>query len=218
MTERHHLFVSHPYPYCVWASSLAPTHLRLDSLFFGVLLAYFYHFQAAWLEPRVRRYRVLLLWLGIALVCPVAKLPLDVKPGAAIFSLPMLYIGFGSILLAVLYAPAAGFFSSVFARVAAVIGTFSYSIYLWHIALAQRPFMALLAQGFMRGMPSSERWLCGMLLYILLASLTGILLGLLVERPMLILRERLFPRETQAHPVTTRLDIRGDESIAGAQA
>ena len=49
---------------------LTPTHLRIDSLFCGVLLSYWFHFQPEVLAPIARHPRRFLL-LGLALVSPM---------------------------------------------------------------------------------------------------------------------------------------------------
>jgi len=51
-------------------SHLTPTHLRIDGLFFGVLLAYLYHLKPGFLA-RIGRHRAVLVVIGIALVLPM---------------------------------------------------------------------------------------------------------------------------------------------------
>src|SRR5258706_313269 len=119
------------------ATHYNPTHLRMDSLFFGVLLGYLYHFKSTFLE-RVARHRHSLLFLGLALVCPM--MVIDIRTGwfVAVIGFAMLYVGYGLILLAVIYTPIGEgklckLMGSSLGRLFAFVGFFSFSIYLLHI-------------------------------------------------------------------------------------
>jgi peptidoglycan/LPS O-acetylase OafA/YrhL len=87
-------------------------------------------------------------------------------------------------------------FNSLPAQVIAFIGNFSYPIYLWHIDLGQNPLLELVSHGFLSNFSVSMRWFCVMMLFILVAVLTGTVLGIMVEKPSLALRDHLFPRRT----------------------
>ncbi|HLK61113.1 MAG TPA: hypothetical protein VKU00_31415, partial [Chthonomonadaceae bacterium] len=92
------------------------------------------------------------------------------------------------------------------ARALAYIGTFSYSIYIWHLDFIMHPIQRACDNGWLNGLPGTVRWPLMMLLYITTAIVVGILTAKLVERPSLVLRDRLFP---------TRADALGSEAREG---
>lgn len=172
------------------------THIRIDSLFFGVLLAYLHQFHPERLRPFAAR-RGLLLTLGLLLICPMA-IPEHRNTFVFTIGYTLLYLGYGCILLAAVYSPTD---SSRFGmswehwivRLTAFIGTFSYSIYLWHNDIANGPMQQALRWSAWNHMSPTIRYLLATALYVTLAALGGMLLAKLVELPGLALRERLFP-------------------------
>jgi peptidoglycan/LPS O-acetylase OafA/YrhL len=118
---------------------LEETHFRIDALFFGVFIAYVYHFHSRTLDA-VARHRKL-LWL----VAAVSLTPLFfTDPGYSRFAytggFTLLTIGYGAILILLIHThPGLGLMGRVLispvGRVVAFIGTYSYAIYLWHIDL-----------------------------------------------------------------------------------
>ncbi len=183
-----------------WAFILFPSHLRFDSLFFGVLLGYLHHFHL----PEVTRImartpvRILLLLVSLLLIAPSLVLRLG-SPFLLSFGLTTLYLGFGGILALSLYGWRADGARSRFPRLgiaalAAYIGRYSYSIYLWHGMVGQHE------QGFFRlfwpGI--TDAWLFGLSIVLQLA--VGILLSLAIEWPMLHLRDRWFPSLQPTRP------------------
>jgi peptidoglycan/LPS O-acetylase OafA/YrhL len=174
-----------------------PTHMRIDSLFFGVLLAYFFHFHPARLAA-VARYRRTLLLAGAALLLPMVYRGLMRTAWVSVAGYTLAYLGYGCILLAVVYTPAGqGWLGRTLAsragRVLAFIGVYSYPIYLWHVDAGQQPMLSLIQTGALEGLPAEVRWCVLMVLYVLLAVAAGVVMAKLVERPALALRDRLFP-------------------------
>ena len=53
--------------------------------------------------------------------------------------------------------------------------------------------MKILECALLSGIPPELAWWVGFALYVLTASLAGVVFGIAVERPSLALRERLFP-------------------------
>jgi len=107
------------------------------------------------------------------------------------------------ILVAIVYTPLSeGILGSVigspFGRLVAFIGFFSYPIYLWHIDLARLPLRALASAGFLSVLSPTWRWIAFTLIYVTLATSAGVVLGLLVEKPALALRDKFFPSRTRA--------------------
>jgi peptidoglycan/LPS O-acetylase OafA/YrhL len=170
------------------------THLRIDSLAFGVLLAYVFHFHREKFD-RVAHYRILLLLLGLSVV--VLSLMPGLLPKVCFFPLtPLgLYVGYGAILTAMMAMPTA-WFQGRLTRILMLIGIYSYPIYLWHMDCAFRIIFNLSETTLVQAIPTWVRWLVGMFCYVVLASVTGIVLSRLIETPALALRDRLFPRKS----------------------
>lgn len=178
------------------------THLRMDSLFFGVLIGYFYHFKGEWLQ-RVGSYRYTLLLVGIGLVIPMTIIDIREDWFVSVFGFSLLYFGYGAILLAVIYTPLSDglvgkLMASTFGKVLAFIGFFSYPIYLWHIDMARLPLQALARAGYLSSLSGSWRWVAFTIIYVVTATLAGVVLGLLIEKPALAIRDRLFPSRTRS--------------------
>jgi peptidoglycan/LPS O-acetylase OafA/YrhL len=174
---------------------LAPTHLRLDSLMGGVALSYLFHFHRDWLAARVRAHRHLLVLTSLLCLAPALFLPIT-SPVMQTIGFTLLYIGFGSELLLVMNrspatapaVPRRGF-SRVVAAVAAALawlGTYSYSIYLWHM-----PAQAWSTIGLARLAHHQPSATAAWILYYVEAIGLGVMMSLLVERPALALRDRV---------------------------
>ncbi|HEY2586845.1 MAG TPA: acyltransferase [Tepidisphaeraceae bacterium] len=175
-----------------------PTHLRADSLMFGVLLAYVYHLRPAALAfvPRVR---LILVIVGVVLVAPMFSRWLN-DPWAFTVGYTTTYLGMGCILIACVDAEA-GLLGRVLGgpvgRVLAFIGFYSYSIYLWHWAAREKVLQYL---------HSAEAHGAGAYFLmtaadIAIATAFGVISAKLVEQPFLALRDRIFPSRTPAGPV-----------------
>ncbi len=165
-----------------------PTHLRADTLFFGVFLSYLHNFRPEILQKATRD-----PWrLPVSLISVLGFVPaffLDWHdPIVYTAGFTCLAIAFGSMLVLTLYQeekrkrsePGRG------TRAFAAMGRYSYTIYLWHVPLAQ--FFAFLAPRF--GMVN--QYLLHAIYFATTVAL-GVMLSKLVELPALRLRERLFP-------------------------
>jgi peptidoglycan/LPS O-acetylase OafA/YrhL len=86
------------------------------------------------------------------------------------------------------------------ARCIAIIGTSSYSIYIWHVDTTWWAYEATLSAGRKLGLPTELTWLLHTAAYVAAAVVSGIILGHLIETPALRLRDRIFPSRTA--PVT----------------
>ncbi len=79
------------------------THLRIDSLFFGVFLSYLAYYRRTLFE-RVSRHRLLLVFLGIALLSPMMFLD-STHPFVWTIGYTCLYLGYGCIIVAFVNTP-----------------------------------------------------------------------------------------------------------------
>jgi len=151
------------------------THMRMDSLFAGVALGYLYHFKSNWFQ-KLTRHSVLALTLLLGLLLTLFGMQTMERLGTTV-----LFAGF-SILVAwaVVRPPETWLFPAVW-RLAAKIGVYSYSIYLWHTIVCSlvTNYLGWFAWAF---------WI-----YVTLAIAVGVAMAHLIELPFLALREKRFP-------------------------
>jgi peptidoglycan/LPS O-acetylase OafA/YrhL len=158
------------------------THLRIDALFFGALLGYAYHFHQEWFSSSLRRWRYGLLALGVALFIVVLPLGEYGRPYDHTFGFTQIYLGAAAILVGTLLCQIP---SNGATRLLATLGSYSYSIYLWHMALMYWVMPRLRDAGV--------SWSIRTALYLGGAFVIGIAMAKLLELPVLALRDRLYP-------------------------
>jgi peptidoglycan/LPS O-acetylase OafA/YrhL len=170
-----------PYRYEI---NLFPTHLRIDSLFFGVVISYYAHFHGEKFSQFARTYFWPLTAAGVVLVAPCFLMEQS-QPWMYTYGYAALYLGFGALLIVFLHVPVESAWPPVVRALNALayIGTFSYSIYLWHLAWAQ----------FVVGRDLGRIPYFGLVIYYGGAIAAGILVSKLIEMPTLRLRDRLYP-------------------------
>lgn len=160
------------------------SHLRMEGLIVGVVFSYVYHFFQV-LPEWIRKYRLVLLPIGIACALP----PFLLVGGTywiSAYGYSLMYIGFAS-LLAVGITTRFDRFSALPVmgwafRLVCFIGLHSYAIYVWHLfsrALADRSGLE------MAGMESY---------YFAGSLILGLIASIVIEKPVLTLRDRWFPR------------------------
>jgi len=200
------------------------THTRVDSLFFGVLLGYLFHFRPEIVRNllRSRRNCLAIAILSAALVSNPYFVPRS-SPFCLTLGFTLLYLGFGGILLLCMEVhdvfkgkAAAGL--AIVGNWCAYIGKHSYSIYLWHLPFIYFAPVALRIAVHAR-VPAS---LLGPF-FLVGCCATGIVLARAIEFPALKLRERLFPmlqqppapaREPEVPPVPVIVHVKARAASA----
>jgi peptidoglycan/LPS O-acetylase OafA/YrhL len=176
-------------------SYLFPTHLRLDGLMFGALIAWLHEYEPDRME-RFGRHTTALLAAGVALVLPMLFLRMESNLFVPRFGFAMLYVGYGLVMIALLHCRGAlrRAFDSAPLRAVALVGSYSYPIYLWHEDAGARTAYAFMERGWVSSTPELY-WLQCMGIYVAAACAAGVLLSLAIEQPALSIRDRLFPRD-----------------------
>ncbi|MBU0611338.1 MAG: hypothetical protein KKI08_25895, partial [Armatimonadetes bacterium] len=181
-----------------------PTHLRADSLFCGVAIAYIYHFHPDRFAA-VARHRKLLLIVGTLLLVPTSLLGIHSR-AVLTLGFTALYLGYACWLVVVVTSPlhsgrVGRFLAGRLGRLLARIGFYSYSIYLWHFCLRWPYSVAVReAQQRLAGVPLEATWLLFVALYAVASVAVGIVAALVVEGPFLRLRDRVAPSRSAALP------------------
>ncbi|MCU1382484.1 MAG: acyltransferase 3 [Acidobacteria bacterium] len=164
-----------------------PTHLQVDSLFFGVLMA-FYCSTAPSLLETIRSHRRW-LWLG-GPVCIIVSQAIPNPIAQYLAGHILAYIGFGCVIMAAVTTPLPGRGRRL-VEAAAFVGTHSYSIYLWHTAVLA--FGLVLATKLLGRSPGYYEMSS---MYVVAAFVWGIVTARGIEWPALALRERLYGSRT----------------------
>jgi peptidoglycan/LPS O-acetylase OafA/YrhL len=165
------------------ADLLLPTHLRVDALLFGVLLSYGWAWHRERLVSFVDRYRVSLAAVSLALLLPSVLRPLEGDFVVNVIGLTTNFLGFGGLLLLAVVAGERGATSPALKPLAR-IGYYSYSIYLWHM-----PMWVLMRNLFER----RQGHAVVVAAYFASSLVVGTLIALILELPILKLRDRLLP-------------------------
>ena len=174
-----------------------PTHLRIDALLAGVTLSYLFHFRNSVFQ-RLSRWR----WLPL-LSC-LAIVPSLLYPQEVFFvhtlGFTLLYLGFAGILVWALrwnLDRKARLPRLAIASLAAM-GSYSYSIYLWHAVIADwgRKAMRALAAPHPRALAFYDATY--FYLYIAVSIAVGVLMAKLIEIPTLAWRDRYFPSRSKS--------------------
>jgi peptidoglycan/LPS O-acetylase OafA/YrhL len=170
------------------------SHDRLDSLFFGALLGYLYHFRPHILNNLLHstRNRIFIAVCSAGLLSTTCFLPRDSRI-FSVFGYTWLYLGFGGVLLLSLHVKGVlrGRIARCFEIVgtaAAFVGMYSYSIYLWH-GPAGAWFPGLVRRVLHNSQGPNERFLT----YMIGSLAIGITMSKIIEYPILRLRDRIFP-------------------------
>jgi len=158
------------------------THLRLDSLFAGVALAYMVHVLK--IQLRINGWqRWGLFAVALSFVFPVG-LAEQRSPFVGGLGLTLLWIGF-SIIVLLAAKPSVEREPNRIEATLAYIGRHSYSIYLWHVPLGMGILITPLRSW------TKDPGVIHTSLFLALTLVVGIAMAKFIEIPTLRLRERL---------------------------
>lgn len=190
-------FLLNPH-YSLWTHRF-PTHLRIDALLVGVGIAYQCHFHPEWFQRTFARRSYPLLGAGIAAIVAVNYLKDNMGVWGSFYyhslGLVFSYVGASLILIGVLTLRIP---QNVATFAAAKIGSYSYSIYLWHMATSMWLLPGLKQAGWSWGGLQLVFWSS--------AFVIGIAMAKLVESPLLALRERWAPSRSLGEPTLRALE------------
>jgi peptidoglycan/LPS O-acetylase OafA/YrhL len=200
------------HPAYAYQTHLSPTHLRMDSLFLGVVLSYVHHFHTRAFIAVLTPWRWVLIATGAALLAPAFALPLETTPlvytaGFTLFGVAGAMLVAGTVLCAQSRARSVA--------PLAALGAYSYSIYLWHlpvllwaIPLAEQAAGVRFALGFRA------------VLSVVVSLAFGAAMAKAVEAPALRLRDRWFPSRSSGADragEASRASIRAGATIEALQ-
>lgn len=179
-----------------WKWDYQATHIRIDSLFFGVFLAFVSH-EHPGVVRWIARHRALVLVAGLLLILPMLIFSLG-NPFVKTFGYSFLALGYGCILMAVVTTePGVGILGRVVgsraSRVLAWVGLWSYSIYIWHVELTDLLSYLAAKWGGAEAVWTLPWRYSYCVIYLVASVAVGSLLGHLIEKPALAWRDRFFP-------------------------
>src|SRR5882757_5813160 len=178
------------------------THLRIDALFYGVILAIFYH-DMPHRFAALQRYR----WWLILLTVPGWLFMSHFDDRTIPHALGIAAADISAVAVLLFFFRAEPVRRIWPYRALAWIGIYSYGIYLWHESVLG-PIASLVS----RAPASLQPWMRAILPWALAIGI-GILMTKLIELPVLRLRDRFFPKRIKS-PVT----VLNTESIPIAEA
>jgi peptidoglycan/LPS O-acetylase OafA/YrhL len=171
-----------PYHY---TQHLFPSHLRIDSLLAGVVVAFYFQRHRDRFLAISQRFRVLLILGGVSAMAPAFAIPLGSGTFSYTIGFSVLYLGSACLLIAFLGMNQA---ESRLGRALAYAGSHSYSIYLWHV-----PVLVWATPLIVSRVPDRVEWPIYAIVYLTGSVLFGIVMANLIEYPVLKVRDRWFP-------------------------
>jgi peptidoglycan/LPS O-acetylase OafA/YrhL len=161
------------------------THVRIDSLMFGVLISYLFHYKTDTFNQITRKYRFLLTIVGALLLSIAFLSRLEASMPMAVVGLTLLYLGAGALLVGFMAFDLQG---SVVVRFFGFLGSHSYSVYLWHMPINVWGYFVL---SYIFG--GQVNWYIYAITYLVGSWLIGIVMARIIEMPVLQFRDKVFP-------------------------
>ena len=169
------------------------THIRVDNLILGVLLAWLAKTNHPLLDTLSKNWKVT---LSVGFICVGTPCMFD-RSHPFVFTLGYLLFAIGYALIVTLGYKCTVDVNpsnlSLIQKISIQVGRCSYSIYLWMAILAGRPLEYLADRVHIDS--GVEYWLF-LVVYFAWASIVGIVMHHIVEIPVNSYRNRIFPRAT----------------------
>jgi peptidoglycan/LPS O-acetylase OafA/YrhL len=180
------ILTSHLLPYSPkWY--LYGTHIRIDSLMFGVFLSWLWNYQD--LGSKIDKIPGwLFTLLGVILLSPAFLFRLESTWWIPVFGSTLFYLGAGALVLGFLQLNPPKF---RLLNWVATLGAYSYSIYLWHLPLINWGTSAL--SKLFGGL--NYPWY--FIIMFFGSFICGTVLSRLIEYPILSWRNRFFPSKSR---------------------
>ncbi|MBF0532472.1 MAG: acyltransferase [Candidatus Omnitrophica bacterium] len=170
-----------------YMKQLYATHLRIDSLMFGVFLSYLNHFHKNLSLFRWPTWCFIVT--GVVLLSPAFIFSLETSSFIPVFGVVLFYLGGGCLVLAFSRIKKSG---HPIIYVISSLGAASYSIYLWHAMIIEKGTERLF---------TVVGWGPYMICSIVGALVFGFFMHRIVEVPSLAIRDKVFPaRRFQEKP------------------
>lgn len=188
------IYTNHRYVTFEHITHVSPTHLRIDSLFFGTLLSYFYNHHFELLKTFVVRYKSWILLCVLLFLTP-AFILWDSNLFMRIWGFLCLYVAFGGVILLGLFSEKSLPNILVpFYRFTASLGLYSYATYIIHWPVYYWfiiPRLSYLDVNY----PARVLVFIG---YVFVCFTLGWAFSKTIELPFLALRDKLFPSTSKA--------------------
>lgn len=175
-------------------------HLRLDSLLFGVLISYHYHFNKQKLADFFHKYKRVMQLIFFPLIIYVPFINVLDSKFILTIGFSFIYIAFGILLLHFLFVEGlmskiSKLISNQIVLLISKVGLYSYSIYLIHVFVVRYIVGEDYAhKQYLEGHYTYLQVLLSFVVYAFLSITLGIFISKLVEQPMLRIRDKYFPR------------------------
>ena len=165
--------------------TLGATHLRCDTFLIGTLVGYAFYFSDGRFLQFCRKFSLVCLLLGVACIVPVFFLRIETDRVICTWLFTSNAIGGALMLMGALGAQGK---PTPITGLLATVGEHSYSIYLWHILVANTWLpIVMKASGIKADLVS---WV---FLSLMSSIVAGIISSYVIEKPALKLRDHWFP-------------------------
>jgi peptidoglycan/LPS O-acetylase OafA/YrhL len=169
------------------------THLRIDSLLFGVLISYYYHFYPKRLDFLKKN---IWFWWVFAIILLIPSFIPEAAPLLQSARYTANYISFGLIMMLSLDSKVIGkFMETRVGEFIGYLGQHSYSTYLWHVTV-----IIAVEEASRYYFPGEINSTVLNIVHTILIFIVGVGTAKIVEFPMLAIRDRYFPRGEKSLP------------------
>jgi len=179
LTFRILTWINIPFSY---KTHLFPSHLRIDSLLFGVFLSYHYYFNRERFLSMINGHRLKIIIACTLLIAPAVFIDLEGGAFLPTLGFTFLYLGFGGILSLILASK-----SDQSIPLLSALGVYSYSIYLWHLPIHSLGLRFLRDHLNIHLSYTQEN-----IVYLTSSLIVGVAMAKIIEIPFLKIRDRIY--------------------------